>query len=357
MKRLALIWCLVAILACTGCQQATLQIYILDDCIWWMPAAETEYTVHVDGKPIVSEGGNVRLDRTVDTTYSVEAVSAGEKAESGKRVRYADAQMTRVNNLTTFLRHVEVSDETEEWAQQNKCDFRLTTAVDLDFTSALPDGRYSVAAGVSRLRITTGAARIARLTFFLEPRQDSLIIELNNASIIGTDDSPVLVATDSLSDRPNVIFRLTGINMLNGGRNTYVGVLGKNGTEDNPAGSAGGDGTDGCSAIISPMTLFNGSGSVTVVGGRGSAGGDGGDSIGVEGGYGGKGGSGGYAVQGKLLFADLAGGGTVNLHGGVGGKGGKQGAGFVNMGHDGAPGRVGQSFSGQRIILSGTVNG
>lgn len=357
LKRLALIGCLVAMLACTGCQQATLQIYILDDCIWWMPATETEYTVRVDGKPVAAGDGYVRLDRAADTTYSVEAVSAGVRSESGKRVRYADVALTRVNSLTKFLRYVEIPDETDTWAQQNNCDFRLTTSVDLDFSAALPDGRYAVAAGVSRLRISTGVSRVARLTFLLEPRQDSLVIELNNAAVIGMDDSPVIVATDRLSDRPNVVFRLTGANTLTGGRNTYVGVLGQDGTEDKPAGGTGGDGTDGCAAIVSPVTLFNGNGSVTVVGGRGSAGGDGGDSIGVEGGYGGDGGDGGNALEGTLLFADLADGGTVDLSGGVGGKGGKQGDGFVNMGHDGTPGRLGQSFAGQRIILSGTVNG
>lgn len=354
-KRWVAVLCAAVLFALTGCQSPPLSVLLLDDCAVWDATRNTDYIIRITDRSTEQEtayetsGGRYMLDRNKTVRFRVE-----EQGKSGRTSAYltrpADPDCVTVDTRAAF----------ETYVSGGGYAFSLTEqGYSFDYTQPdeLPEGTFTVDAAVKLLRITTGG-RTVKLSFLANDRTDSLIVELHNAVLTGADNTPVFAVSGN-ADVP-LILRLTGDNAITGGGNTADGSDGAAGAADADSGTttqggSGENGRPGYAAIQADAALFNGVGTLSVTGGVGSDGGDGGDSDGGEGGHGGDGGAGGFAVAGQTLYVN--GDVTVTLAGGEGGRGGSQGDGFCNMGGEGLRGRTGRTFAGERVLLTGVLNG
>lgn len=226
---------------------------------------------------------------------------------------------------------------------------------------------YSVASSIRCLKLS-GKAMDCGFTIDAN-RINDLIVVLDNVEMTsGKNNNCFRTPTNEMdSSKVNfsVIFVVNGNNALTGYSQTEVP---EPQTETN-SGKTGTRGLDGRSSIVLPEIIIQGSGTLTLKGGKGGDGGQGAPSSGVGAtfyGDGGDGGEGGSGIKCTTLVLAMEAGGKVVSTGSAGGKGGYHGVnGNITTGllgsvtssiHNGDNGIDGKPLVGKLIQFGGTFN-
>lgn len=227
----------------------------------------------------------------------------------------------------------------------------------------LSSGNVTIPANINYV-IVSGS--LDNTSLLIASRTEDIKIELNNVTWTSSEKYSCITTADRTFDLEKNKFSATivvnGTNVLTG--HDYLSTPAQPATNSGQNGSKGGEGGSG---IVLPKVAITGSGSLTLVGGKGGPGGKGADSSGFSTavyGNGGDGGNGGSGIKCSLVILSMASTGIVKAYGSTGGSGGYPGNnGSILTGplytssykeHYGNAGESGQSLVGEIKQFGGT---